>query len=239
MRSYLIVDDNRALAENLAEIIRDGGDEAVVAGSGGEALALVEKERFDAVLTDMRMPAMDGAELVREVRRTDPGLPAIVITAFFKDVGLRAAKNEGPLAVLQKPVPVAQLLHLLGVAKRNGRVVLVEDDAVLADNLTEVLQDRGFSVTPLRSVGEIEGLPADRPFLAVVDLRVPGAPDGAAVRRLAQRFPGLPILVATAYRDVPLPAEADRLFLKPFDTGELLEEIESVHQGSARSSDHE
>jgi two-component system, response regulator PdtaR len=232
MRSYLIVDDNLAMAENLAEIIRDRGDDAVVVGSGREALEQVKRRRFDAVLTDMRMPEMDGVELVREVRRSDPGVPAIVITAFFKDVGIRAARNEGPLAVLPKPVPVPQLLHLLGVAKRNGRVLLVEDDPILSDNLIEVLQERGFSVVRLKAVAEIEGLPADRPLLAVVDMRVPGGPDGEAARRLAERFAGMPILVATAYGDIPVDVAAQRLFRKPFDTGELLAAIESVHQGA-------
>jgi CheY-like chemotaxis protein len=232
MRRYLIVDDNRALAENLAEIIRDRGDEARVAASGPEALDLLGRERFDAVLTDMRMPALDGAELVREVRRSDPGVPAIVFTAFFKEVGIRAARNQGPLAVLPKPVPVPQLLRLLDVAKRNGRVILVEDDPILSDNLGEILQDRGFSVVRIAEVGEIEGLPPDRPLLAIVDLRVAGAPDGEAARRLAQRFPGLPIVVSTAYRDVPIPIEAHRLFLKPFDTGDLVAVIEGLHAGS-------
>jgi two-component system, response regulator PdtaR len=235
MRRYLIVDDNRPLAENLAEIIRDRGDEAAVATSGAEALILLAAERFDAILTDMRMPAMDGAELIREARRTDPGLPAIVVTAFSKDAGIRAAQNEGPLAVLPKPVPVPQLLHLLDVARRNGRVLLVEDDPVLCDNLAEALQERGFSVAQFGSIDALEALPSDPPLLAIVDLRVPGAPDGSAFRAVAERFPGLPILVVTAYREASVPVEPDRLFLKPFDTGRLLGEVESLHKTSTRS----
>jgi CheY-like chemotaxis protein len=229
MRSYLIVDDNRALAENLAEIIRDRGDDAVVAGSGSEALALVARSRFDALLTDLRMPVMDGNELVREVRRTDPGVPAIVITAFSNDAGIRAAHNEGPLAVLAKPVPVPLLLHLLGVARRNGRVLLIEDDAVLADNLTEILQDRGFSVIRLADAGAIDDIPPIPPLLAIVDLRIPGAPDGGAARRLADRFPGLPLFVVTGHRGIPPPPEAHRFFLKPFDTGDLVAAIDGLH----------
>jgi CheY-like chemotaxis protein len=235
MRSYLIVDDNRALAENLAEIVRDLGDEALVAGSGAEALALLAGKRFDAVLTDMRMPVMDGAELVREVRRVDPGLPVIVITAFFRDAGLRAVESEGPLAVLPKPVPVAQLVHLLQVARRRGRLVLVEDDAVFAENLGEILRERGFSVVRVQAVGEIDGLAEDRPLLAVVDLRLPGAPDGEAVRRLAERYPGLPLLVATGYRDLVPPEGAVGLFVKPFDPGQLLEAIERVYERAAHA----
>jgi CheY-like chemotaxis protein len=233
MRRYLIVDDNVALAENLAEIVRDAGDEAVVAASGAEALASVARERFDAILTDLRMPGMDGAELAREVKRTDPGVPAIVITAFAKDAGLRAAEREGPLAVLPKPVPVAQLLQLLAVARRNARILLVEDDAVFADNLRELLQDRGFAVVRVGSVGEVEDLSPDRPLLALVDLRVPGGADGMAAERLVARFPEVPLLVATAHRDAAIPGTALHVFLKPFDPGELLAVVESMHRAAA------
>jgi CheY-like chemotaxis protein len=235
MRSYLIVDDNRAMAENLAEILRDRGDEAVVAGCGAEAIALARRQHFDAVLTDMRMPTMDGATLIRELRTTDPGLPAIVITAFSRDVRLRAAQNEGTVAVLPKPVPVPQLLHLLSVARRHGRVVVVEDDPILLDNLSEILQERGFSVIRVEAADEIDGLPPEHPLLAVVDLRVPGAPDGGAALRLAERFPGLRLLVATAHRDIPLPLAAERAFLKPFDTGDLVAAIETAHAIALRS----
>jgi two-component system, response regulator PdtaR len=233
MRSYLIVDDNRALAENLAEIIRDRGDEAKVATSGQEALALVGQERFDALLTDMRMPAMNGADLVREVRRQDPGMPAIVITAFSNDAGIRAAQQEGPLAVLAKPVPVPELLRLLGAARRNGRVILIEDDQVLADNLTEILQGQGFSVIGLADVSAIDDVPPVPPLLGIADLRVPGAPDGVAARRLADRFPGLPIIVLTGHREIAPPVEAYRLFLKPFDTAQLVAAIERLHGGAS------
>ncbi len=229
MRSYLIVDDNRLLAENLAEIVRDQGDRAVVAASGAEALLCARESTFDVVLTDLRMPSMDGAELLHTLRETDPGLPAIVVTAFTSDAGIRAGEREAPLAVLPKPVPVDQLLHLLSVARRDARIVLIEDDPALAANITEVLQGRGFSVVSARSVAEVDGLASTPPFLAVVDLRVPGAPDGGAVERIAIRFPGTPILVATAFRDVPIPAGVERVFWKPFATAELVDVVEGAH----------
>ena len=84
-RHYLLVDDNIDFAENLAEILRDEGHRATVAGSGAEALKALSKERFDAVLTDMRMPVMGGAQFVRELRRVDPGIPALVATAYTGD----------------------------------------------------------------------------------------------------------------------------------------------------------
>lgn len=231
MRKYLIVDDNEAFAENMAEIIRDTGDDVSVATSGEEALALARQTRYDALLTDMRMPVMGGAELVHRVRRIDPGLPAVVITAYTNDDDLEAARREGLLAVLSKPVTVPRMLDTLRTARRDGLVALVEDDPGLADNLGEVLRSRGFSAVMARSVTETERLGAVQPFAALVDLRVPGGPDGAAMYKLGEKYPGLPMLVITAH-DVSPPLEAEATFRKPFQTPRLLEAIERLYQAS-------
>jgi two-component system, response regulator PdtaR len=232
VRRYLIVDDNRDFAENLAEILRDRGDEVAIATSGAEALALARAGRFDALLTDMRMPLMGGAELVHEVRRLDPGLAAMVITAHAGDDALEAARREGLLAVLPKPVPVGRLLELLAAARRDGLVVVVEDDQRLSDNLCEVLRGRGFAAVTAASVLETERLGPVRPFAALVDLRVPGGPDGEALLRLSARFPNLPIIVMTGVHDEsPLPTQA--FFHKPFDTGALLDAVERLHAAQA------
>jgi CheY-like chemotaxis protein len=82
MRNYLLLDDNQAFAENLAEILRDGGDEATVVTDGRRALELARSRRFDVLLTDMKMPGMSGAAAVHHIRQVDPGLAAVVITAY-------------------------------------------------------------------------------------------------------------------------------------------------------------
>ena len=145
MRRYLIVDDNRAFAENLAEILRDRGDEVAVAEDGSSALQLARGTTFDAILTDMRMPLMGGAELVHEIRRVDPGAAAMVITAYVADDDLEAARREGLLAVLPKPVPAGRVLELLGRARRDGLVVVIEDDPGMSDTLCDVLRSHGFA----------------------------------------------------------------------------------------------
>ena len=228
MRRYLIVDDNRDFAENLAEIVRDLGDEVAIATSGQEALAMAREVRFDALLTDMRMPLMGGAELVHEVRRLDPGLAAMVITAHAGDDALEAARREGLLAVLPKPVPLGHLLELLAAARRDGLVVVVEDDQRLSDNLCEALRGRGYAAVTAASVLETERLGPVQPFAALVDLRVPGGPDGEAMRRLSQRFPNLPMIVMTGvHGEAPLPTQG--FFQKPFDTAALLEAVARLH----------
>lgn len=230
MSKVLITDDNRAFAENLAEILEDAGHQAVIANSGSEALRLAAATRFDALLSDMRMPEMGGADLVHHLRRIDPGLPVIVITAYTYDNELARARHEGLLGILPKPVPMPTLLELLSVARRGGLVVLVDDDASLSDNLCEILRMHGFAAVTAASVLETEHLGEVAPFAALVDLRMPGSPDGEAMRRLATRFPGLPMLVVTGYRDITPPVVPDGYFHKPFETANLLAAVERLYK---------
>ncbi len=236
MRTYLVVDDNPDFAENLGEILRDRGDEVVVADSGRAAVEAARGRLFDAVLTDMRMPLMGGAEVVHEIRRLDPGVAAMVVTAHVGDDAIEAARREGLLAVLPKPVDVPRLLDLLASARRDGLAVVIEDDVRMSDNLCEALRSRGFAAVTALSVLETERLGPVQPFCALVDLRLPGGPHGEAMRRLAAKFPGLPMIVVTAYHeDPPIPYQA--VFTKPFDTPTLLAAVERLHRARAAVSD--
>ena len=228
MKRYLFVDDNIAFAENLAEILREEGAHVAVAETGKQAIELAMGTQFDALVTDMRMPVMNGAQLVHQIRRVDPGLPAIVVTAYTGENDLLAAREEGLLAVLPKPVPIDRLVELLGAARRNGLVALIEDDPSLADNLAEALRDRGFSAVMAQSVAETDRLGGVRPFTALVDLRMPGGPDGEALRHLLQGFPHLPILVMSGHKDAFRHAGSLPLYSKPFQTGMVLEVVEKL-----------
>jgi DNA-binding response OmpR family regulator len=231
MRRYLVVDDNLSFAENVAEILRDAGAGADVAGGARVALELVRKHAYHALVTDMKMPEVSGADLVKEARQLDPGLPTVVVSAYSGDDDLAVARDQGLLAVLPKPVPIARLLEHLAAARRNGLVALIEDDPALSDNLTELLRTRGFSPVTAASVGEAERLGGLRPFAAITDLRMPGGPDGEAVRRMRARFPQLPLLVITGHDEAAqrVGELGNAVFKKPFDSHQLLDALEAVH----------
>jgi len=172
------------------------------------------------------MPVMTGARLVHEIRQVDPGLPAVVVTAYTGEGDLLAAREEGLLAVLPKPAPIVRLMALLTAARRNGVVALVEDDQGLADNLAEALRDRGFSAVMAHSVAETGRLGAVRPFAALVDLRVPGGADGAALRKLVERMPDLPVVVMSGFPEALKMEPWPVVFEKPFATDRLLQAVE-------------
>ena len=226
---YLLIDDNVAFADNLAEILSDGGHEAVVAACGASALELAATSRFDAVISDMRMPHMNGAEVIRRLRRLDPGLPAIIVSAYAVDDELDSVRHAGLLAILSKPVPIARLLALLVSARRDGLVVLVDDNEDLVESLSEALRQDGFSSVTARSVLEIQSFGNVRPFAAVVDLRVAVGPDGEAMRRVAERFPGVPLIVITGNAGLAPPLPAAAFFFKPFEMSDLIARLDQLH----------
>jgi CheY-like chemotaxis protein len=225
-RRYLLVDDNLAFVQNLAEILEETGAAVDVATHGEEALERLAERRYDALVTDMRMPGLSGCELLRLARRRDPGLPVVLLSAFVEDRQVTDARHAGLLAVLSKPGMVPDLVALLDRARRGGMVLLVEDDAALAENLCEALAARGLTPCTAASVKDLEGLDV-QPFAALVDLRLPDAPVGEPLAEVRRRFPGTPTVVITGLSEAPVPADAD-LYRKPFDTAALVDRLEQL-----------
>jgi CheY-like chemotaxis protein len=223
---YLLVDDNPEFLENLEEILSESGARIHAAASGAEALALARTHRFDAIVTDMRMPGMSGAEFLHQLRSIDACVPVILLSAYSPDAQLIEARRDGLLGILNKPAQIPRLLELLGSARRGGTVVLVEDDMALADNLTEALNNLGLTVCTASDVKEIERIGA-KPFAALVDLKVPGSKGGESVSRVKACFPGARTVVITAFANDA--HDYDELFTKPFDTSALLERLEAIY----------
>jgi CheY-like chemotaxis protein len=110
----LVVDDNRQLAENLAEILADEGCRVRTAFSAEEALGAAEKVCPDFVLTDIRLPGMNGVELIRRLAVRAPAATFLLMTAYTSDQILKDASHLGVVrAVLPKPLAIDRLLALL------------------------------------------------------------------------------------------------------------------------------
>ena len=236
MPKVLVVDDNVQLAENLAEIVTDAdlGD-AVVADSGERALELLASEPIDLMITDMRMPGMNGNELIQRARKVDPLLPVIVMSAYTGDDDLSEAMAEGLLALFGKPVPMKALLETVPHARRVRPILIVEDDVAMAENLADALRLRGLSTVTAHSLSQIERV-GGHPSLAIVDLRVPEGPDGASLEQVKRRFPEIAVVVMTAFRSEITSLPPVQILDKPFATPSLMDLVETLcakHAGRA------
>ena len=116
--SILIVDDNPSMADTLADILGVKGFEVHSAYSGAEALETLRDYPFDILLTDVRMPDMNGVELYRATRQTHPHLITVLMTAYAADDIIRQGMAEGIKTVLNKPVDIVVLLNLFSAYKR-------------------------------------------------------------------------------------------------------------------------
>jgi CheY-like chemotaxis protein len=116
----LVVDDNLALAENLAEILSAEGFEVAICDGPDAAIALAEREPIDVALLDVRMPGMDGVALHEELAARLPEASFVLMTAYSADERIEAARCAGVRAVLPKPLPIARLLAVMLEAAPRG-----------------------------------------------------------------------------------------------------------------------
>ena len=105
----LIVDDEPDMVENCARILGRVGYRCFTTTEPAKALALLEEERPDLLITDLKMPGMDGMELLKRARDLDPTLPVIVITAFATIESAVSAVKEGATDYLPKNFSVDHL----------------------------------------------------------------------------------------------------------------------------------
>lgn len=122
----LLVDDDPSALEALQRLLECELDEVVVttAESGREAMALASGQEFDLVVTDMRMPAMDGAQLLQRFHELHPNTVRVVLSGHLAGAGAGRACPRAHL-VLPKPSSRAQLLDTVARA-RTFRSLLTE-----------------------------------------------------------------------------------------------------------------
>ena len=105
----LVVDDEADVLELLMDFLRSKGYEVLTASDGVEAMRKVREERPQAILLDVRMPKMDGLEVLRQVRKTDKEIGVIMITGVNEEETGRQAMEMGASDYIVKPLDLQYL----------------------------------------------------------------------------------------------------------------------------------
>jgi DNA-binding NtrC family response regulator len=109
----LIVDDEWLICKALSRLMQKEGFQALVTQDGFSAKKMLRTESPDVMLTDFRMPGMDGMELLKEARRLDPDLPVIMITAYADIPGAVEAMRAGAHDYLAKPFEHDEVIRVV------------------------------------------------------------------------------------------------------------------------------
>jgi DNA-binding NtrC family response regulator len=137
----LIVDDDKAFLQILAERMQNRGMEVSTAESAAEALKMLEKESYDAVLLDLMMPEMGGIEALQIMRKKQPEVQVIFVTGHPSvSKGVEAMKL-GAMDFIPKPVDMNELTEKIHQAKA-GRMILVEKRS--QEKIKKILTDKGW-----------------------------------------------------------------------------------------------
>ena len=112
----LIVEDDDIIRDFLFDSLEMKGFAPTWARNGLEALEILEKGEVDLVLSDVRMPEIDGIELSKQVATKFPGVPVVLITGIHAEERERILQESGARNVLPKPLQIRQLVEVLDAA---------------------------------------------------------------------------------------------------------------------------
>ncbi len=225
----LVVDDDWPMAKTLVDVLNLNRYRADAAYSGPEALEKVGEDHFDCVLTDIKMPEVNGVDLLRAIRGVHPHLPVVFMTAYAAGTLVNEGLREGALASFVKPIDIDLLLCFLTVLNEQRSIVVVDDDAKFWRVVGEGLERRGLTVLKVEDPENL--LEILRPSGQAVFLgsKLNGVKGLELLEKIRERYDSLPVVLATEGRE-PASLEVEKAqglnvfayLQKPFEADELL-----------------
>lgn len=232
----LLVDDEPSMLLTLAANLELEGLEVETATSGEQALVLVRDKAFDLVLSDVRMPKMNGVELFREIHKLHPKLPFILMTAFAMESLIEQAIREGAFTVLPKPFDIDQVLKtLLHAASRPTALIIDGQQQETMDAVAALMAIGLKARAAFDEESAIQALRDETVDVCVVDLTMASAGDPPLLKRLRVLSPALSFIALTG-QDVPelirkLASDGPVAWLRRPVTGPALAQGISVARG--------
>jgi two-component system response regulator HydG len=228
----LVVDDDQRMTRTLTDILNMAGYEAVESTSGADALEKVRAGAFDCVLTDVRMPGMDGVEFHRQLRQSHPGLPVLLMTAYAANEVIRQGLEDGIVGVFDKPLNIAHLLGFFDSLSKHRIIAIVDDDPAFCRTLGDILRQRGFNVTLITDPHADVELMTSESQVILLDMKLNGHSGLEVLKEIRARYPSLPVLLVTGYRQEMASAiqaaqelNAYACLYKPLEIPDLLDKL--------------
>jgi DNA-binding NtrC family response regulator len=198
----LLIEDEELTRNLLKRVIEKEGYNIIVADDGERGLELFNLEKPDIVVTDIKMPGLDGKEVLYRIKRLDPATEVILITGHGDIDTVIHALREGALDYIKKPINVDQLLLSLGRAQEkiigNKKInpktslLILEDDRSTREKLAQILNKEGYNVLT-GSNGEegIDLFMQNKVDILLVDINMPKKMDS----KYCMKFGNIPMIV--------------------------------------------
>ncbi len=144
-QKVLVVDDETAVRKAIAQAVRSLGYRCRTAANGSEALDLIRRNGLDIIISDIRMPGIDGLELMAKARRFKPEVPFIIVTGYAKEYPYPKIVGAGADEFIEKPFTRAEIRHKLARVVKERQLTrdndrLLGERAALSEKLAAILQ---------------------------------------------------------------------------------------------------
>lgn len=211
----LVVDDDAKMRELLLDTLSVLGYQTLGAKDGEEALSLLEDEKIDLVVTDIKMPKISGVALLQEIKEKNPELPVVLITGYNSIYPMEQMINKGANGFISKPFRIGRIEELIvkilnaktdksgksGKSdKSSKKILVVDDDEALRSVLEETLVSFNYQVTTASDGQEaLEKLKQENYDLVITDIKMPRMNGNELLKEIKQVSPGIPVVIITAY----------------------------------------
>jgi DNA-binding NtrC family response regulator len=252
----LFVDDEEEIVTSLSQALNRRGFEVNIALNGVTALEMVDKQKYDAVVLDVKMPDIDGIEVFNQIVKKYPDLPVIILTGHSSFDDAFQTSKDGVADYLSKPIEIEELVeHIKDAVSRarelqadrhNGtdpgyieddiRVMLVDDEVDFLESMKKILQRRRMVITTAESGEKALVLLKEKIVdIAIVDVKMPGMDGLDVLKRIKKDFPSVEVVLLTGHPTVDAALEgiklgADEYLKKPPDIDELISTIRHLFQ---------
>ena len=240
MIKVLVVDDQRSIRLTLSAILESHGCDVTEAEDGFRAIDAAAESSFDLVLMDIKMPGINGVQTFREIKKTNPGSLVVMMTGYAVQDLVDTAMEEGALCVIYKPFEMEEIFKLVDSISRSVKILVVDDNLLIRETLTEILAAHGHEVLSASRGSEALEIIKDGSFdLALMDLNLPGSDGFSVFKQIQEISPNTGVVFITG---VELEGELKEtseeinypLLYKPLDIQNLLTLVKRISVETAK-----
>ena len=236
----LVVDDQRSMRLTISAILEDWGCDVTSAEDGYGAIDAAREGTFDLILMDIKMPGINGVQAFREIKKIRPASMVVMMTGYAVEDLVQAAEEEGALSVIYKPFDMEVVYKLIDSLSKPALVLLVEDNTLERESLSEILINRGHRVTSATDGEEAIELCRNNSFdVIIMDLKLPGKDGYDTFQAIRAIEPGINVVFVTGGESEDPTKEAAEvggytILNKPLDMDNLLMLVQRIAVANAR-----
>ena len=235
--NILIVDDDRRMAKTLVDILGVKGYQAKAAYSAEAALEVMEGQSFNCILTDIKMPGVNGVEFYTAIKEKHPYLPVILMTAYSTDKLVEEGLNEGVIACMTKPLDLNMLMSFFSSLRKERSIVIIDDDPEFCRTLGDILEARDYRVVKINDPKNLKiGFETVDPTIVLLDMNLKTANGVEVLQEIRVNDPHQTVILVTGYRDemsssieAALKLKAYTCLYKPLQIEQLIHVLSEVH----------